>query len=263
MTEEPLFIDTDAVRAGGNEMLSGIESLTAPAVFTPPTGSDPLSVRITAELPFAEGPIVLELPAIKADGTKTANNVVDAANRYEQADQLLGRKIEQAQIPGANGAPGAGGAGAAPNAGAAQAAQAGQMGQMGQLMGMPMQMAQQAAQLPMQAIGMAAALPQGLMQGVQAAMQQVSQLGGQADSSGEDALKDQASADEAQRAEYANEEPQADPDKEQGAKPAQPGAERAPQTGGTGESPSQTAPPAPPRTPAPTRPAEADEGINL
>ena len=260
MTDEPLFIDTDVVRLGGNELLTGVGDLTAPPAFTPPTGSDPLSVRIIAEVPFAEGPIVLELPVIKADATKTATNVVAAADRYEEADQMLGQRIEQAQLHGANGAPGAGGAGAAQNAGASQA---GQMGQMGQLMGMPMQMAQQAAQLPMQVMGMAASFPQGVMQGVQSAMQQVSQLGDQMDKSGEDPLKVEQSTDEAQRAEYANEKPETEGEKEQGAEPGQSGTERVPETGGAGESPSQATPPAPPRTPAPTRPAEADEGMNL
>lgn len=260
MSEEPLFIDTDAVRQGGNEMLAGVNELDLAPAFTPPTGSDPLSVRVTVEVPGVETPIVVELPAIKTDAKKTAERIVAAADRYEQADQTVGQRIEQAQVPAASGAPGSGGAGAAPNAGASQA---GQMGQMGQLMGMPMQMAQQAAQLPMQALGMAASLPQGLMQGVQGAMQQVSQLGGQTDKSGEDALNDQASGDEAERAEAADAKAQSESEKEQGAVQGRPGMERAPETGGTGESPSQTAPPTPPRTPAPTRPAEADGGINL
>lgn len=114
-----------------------------------------MSVRIIAEAPFAEGPIILELPVIKADAAQTAKNVISAADRYEQADEMLGRRIEQSQIPDANGSPDTGGMDAAQNAGAAQA------GQMGEMMGMPMQMAQQAAQLPMQMMGMAAALPQG------------------------------------------------------------------------------------------------------
>ncbi len=35
MTDEPLFIDTDAVRLGGNELLTGVGDLTAPPAFTP------------------------------------------------------------------------------------------------------------------------------------------------------------------------------------------------------------------------------------
>jgi hypothetical protein len=256
MTEEPLRIDTDAVRQGGNEMLTGVTGLEMPPEFTPPTGSDPLSTRITIEVPSAEGPIVVDLPVLKEDAKKTAQDIVSAANRYEQTDQTLGQRITQTQMPDANGAPATGGGG---GVGGAQGAGAGQAGQMGQLMGMPMQMAQQAAQLPMQALGMAASLPQAVMQGVQSAMQQVSQLGG----SGEDTSKGETGVDEAQRAENANEKPQPEPEKEQGAAPGKSGVERAPESGATGETPSQTAPPAPPRTPAPTRPAEANEGIDL
>jgi hypothetical protein len=259
MTEEPLRIDTDAVRQGGNEMFTGVTGLEMPPAFTPPTGSDPLSTRITIEVPSAEGPIVVDLPVLKEDAKKTAEDIVSAANRYEQTDQTLGQGIEQAQMPDANGVPASGGAGGVGGAQGAGAGQAGQLGQMGQLMGMPMQMAQQAAQLPMQALGMAASLPQAVMQGVQSAMQQVSQLGG----SGEDTSKGETGVDEAQRAENANEKPQPEPEKEQGAAPGQSGVERAPESGVTGESPSQTAPPAPSRTPAPTRPAEANEGIDL
>lgn len=35
MTEEPLFIDTDAVRSGGRELLSAAESLPMPSAFEP------------------------------------------------------------------------------------------------------------------------------------------------------------------------------------------------------------------------------------
>ena len=188
MTEEPLYIDTDAVRAGGNEMLTAAEGLQPAPAAAPLTGSDPLSMRIIGEVPSIQAPIVFGIPLLKEDAVKTATGVKDAADRYEQTDEMLGKRIEeQAQMPGGPGAPGAGGAGAG-GAGAAQnaaASQGGAMGQMGQLMGMPMQMAQQAAQLPMQAMGMAASLPQAVMQGVQSAMQQVGQLGGE--KSGDDA----------------------------------------------------------------------------
>ena len=261
MTEEPLYIDTDAVRAGGNEMLTALEGLQPAPPTTALTGSDPLSVAIIGQVPSIQAPIVFGLPLLKEDATKTANGVKDAADRYEKTDEMLGKRIEEqaAQLPGGPGAPGAAGAPAASGAGGAQnaaAAQGGAMGQMGQLMGMPMQMAQQAAQLPMQAMGMAAALPQAVMQGVQQAVQQVGQLGGSGDSS-----KGEPSAEEALRAERAEEKPERE--EEPGAEPGQPGNERAPETGGSGEPPSEAAPPVVPRTPAPTRPAESDEGINL
>lgn len=259
MTEEPLYIDTDAVRASGNEMLNALEGLQPAPPTTALTGSDPLSMAIISQVPSIQAPIVFGLPVIKADATKTATDVVSAADRYEKTDEMLGKRIEEqaAQLPGGAGAPGAGvaaagGAGAAQNAAASQG---GAMGQMGQLMGMPMQMAQQAAQLPMQAMGMAAALPQAVMQGVQQAVQQVGQLGGSGDSKAE-------SVDEALGAEPAVEKPERD-EEERGAESGQPGNERAPETGGSGEPPPEAAPPVVPRTPAPTRPAESDEGINL
>ena len=259
MTEEPLYIDTDAVRAGGNEMLNAAESMPPAPPTTALTGSDPLSTAIIGQISSIQTPIVFGLPVFKADAVKTATDVVAAADRYEKTDEMLGKRIEEqtAQLPGGAGAPGAGVPGAGAVAGGAQnaaASQGGAMGQMGQLMGMPMQMAQQAAQLPMQAIGMAAALPQAVMQGVQQAVQQVGQLGGAGDpSKGE-------SADEVLRAEPAIEKPERD--EEPGAEPGQP-RERAPETGGSGEPPSEAAPPVAPRIPAPTRPAESDEGINL
>jgi hypothetical protein len=260
MTEQPLYIDTDAVRAGGNEMLTALEGLQPAPPTTALTGSDPLSMAIIGQVPSIQAPIVFGLPVIKEDATKTATGIKDAADRYEKADEMLGQRIEEqaAQLPGGPGAPGAGGVPGAGGAGAAQnaaASQGGAMGQMGQMMGMPMQMAQQAAQLPMQAMGMAAALPQAVMQGVQQAVQQVGQLGGSGDQKAE-------SVDEALRAEPAVEKPERD-EEERGAEPGQPGTERAPETGGSGEPPSEEAPPVPPRTPAPTRPAESDGGINL
>jgi hypothetical protein len=259
MTEEPLYIDTDAVRAGGNEMLTALEGLQPAPPTTALTGSDPLSVAIIGQVPSIQAPIVFGLPLLKEDATKTANGVKDAADRYEKTDEMLGKRIEEqaAQLPGGPDAPGAAGAPAASGAGGAQnaaASQGGAMGQMGQLMGMPMQMAQQAAQLPMQAMGMAAALPQAVMQGVQQAVQQVGQLGGSDSSKGEEP------SDEALRAEPAVEKPEKD--EEPGAEAGEP-RERVPDTGGSGETPSQEAPPVAPRTPAPTRPAESDEGINL
>jgi hypothetical protein len=260
MTPKPLFVDTDVVLQGGRELLNAAGNLPlAPPAFTPTGGADPMSVRIIAEVPFAEGPIVVELPAIKADATKTAGNIKTAAERYSQTDKAAGAQIEEAQFNPAS-ASGSAAAGGAQNAAASQA---GQMGQLGQMMGMPMQMAGQAAQLPMQALGMAAALPQGIMQGVQSAMQQVSQLGGQLGGQDEDGAKDQAEppVEEVHRAEEAEVKPE--PSREEGAAPGESGTERAPQSGGPAESPSQATPPPPTRTPAPTRPAEADDGINL
>ncbi len=213
MTEEPLYIDTDAVRAGGNEMLNAAESLQPAPASTSLSGSDPLSMAIISQISSIETPIMFGLPVFKADAIKTATDIVTAAGRYEKTDEMLGRRIEEqaAKLPGGPAAAGAGVPGGAVAGGAqnAAAARGGAMGQMGQLMGMPMQMAQQVAQLPMQAMGMAAALPEAVMQGVQQAVQQVGSLGGAGDS------KAGEPSDEALRAEPAIEKPE--PDEEPGA----------------------------------------------
>ena len=101
MTEEPLYIDTDAVRAGGNEMLTAAEGLQPAPPAAPLTGSDPLSMRIIGEVPSIQAPIVFGIPLLKEDAVKTATGVKDAADRYEQTDEMLGKRIEeQAQMPG-------------------------------------------------------------------------------------------------------------------------------------------------------------------
>jgi ESX secretion-associated protein EspJ len=105
---------------------------------------------------------------------------------------------------------------------------------------MPMQMAQQADQLPMQLIEMMAAVPQGIMQGAQGLIGQFGGPGGQLDKSSEYGSNVQPGEVglDSHRAEAANEKPDAegtdddrDRERDHGAQPGQPGAERAPGTG--------------------------------
>ncbi len=255
----PLSIDLELVREGGFGLLDQAGNLPlAPPPFTPPGGTDPLSTAITGEVPLAEGPILAEMPTVKAGATDTATKVVSAADTYERTDEMLGRRIEARNQTGTA------------TAENAASSQANPMGQMGQLMGMPMQMAQQAGQLPMQMMGMAAAVPQGIMQGAQSLMGQFGGLGGQLDRSGGDgtiAQPDELDLDR-QHAEESNEmppdeAPYDDRDREDGAQPGQSEAQRAPTAGGSSESPSETTPPAlQHRAPAPTRPAETDPRID-
>jgi hypothetical protein len=199
------------------------------------------------------------MPVTKAEALRTAQNIIQAAAKYEGVDQNLADQVLKAlsELEGTEGA-GAGGAvatgapasaattAATPAAGAAQEA-----GQMGQLMGMPMQMAQQAAQIPMQLAGMAASIPQGIMQGVQSAMQQVGQMaGGTGEETGQESdQRGDQSPDEAKHAESANEKPAAPSDGAAGPS----NVERAPATGPQ-PTPSPDVPQQP-HKPAPTRPA--------
>ena len=192
-----LRVDTTPLATEGQGLLSAAGDIPQPPVPFTATGADALSTILNARTQAMEAPLIAGLPVTKAEALRTAQNIIQAAAKYEGVDQQLADQVlkalaelEGAEGMGAGGAGGAGGgaAGAADMAGtpasaatsaatpAAGAAQ--QAGQMGQLMGMPMQMAQQAAQIPMQLAGMAASIPQGIMQGVQSAMQQVGQMTG-------------------------------------------------------------------------------------
>jgi hypothetical protein len=164
----PLSVDPEQLGAAGGELLSSAAQLpTAPSPFMP-VGTDPLSMAIIGQIPAIEGPVMTELPAVQAQSTKTANNVVGAAQAYAATDQQLGGDLgkEMQNLPNA---PGLGSGGAAGSAGGSAA------GSMSQMMSMPMQM----AQMPMQVMGAVAAVPQGIMQGAQQVGQQVQQMVGQ------------------------------------------------------------------------------------
>ena len=191
MTED-LRVDTGLVRESGGK-LQTIAGLIPepPATFSPP-GGDALSTAIAGKVAEVVDPVVAQMPITKDALRRYAQNVLNAADKYDITDRQIAEEILQrlGLFDDAAGAGGSGSAGggagttgaassAAGSAGSAgqQAASAGQQaGQMGQMMQMPMQMAQQAAQIPMQLAGMAAAIPQAMMQGVQSAVQQAGQL---------------------------------------------------------------------------------------
>jgi hypothetical protein len=157
--------------------------------------------------------------------------------------------------PPAAGTP-ASAAAASPGSAAASSAPsgAGVMGQMGQFISMPMQMAGQA-------IGMAAAVPQTIMQGVESAVQQVSQLtGGLGQDGGSSASDAQLTADhEGDESSTRPDEPAKADQAHDGAAPAQPHGERAPDGQPHPSEQAPVAPPAEQKPPAQTRPAESSE----
>src|ERR1700752_1510402 len=176
-----LRVDPTPLATEGQGLLSAAGEIPQPPVPFTATGADALSTILNSRTQAMEAPPIAGLPVTKAEALRTAQNIIQAAAKYEGVDQQLADQVLKAlaELEGAEGV-GAGGAGgvgggaagmadtpasaatssATPAAGAAQ-----QAGQMGQLMGMPMQMAQQAAQIPMQLAGMAASIPQGVMQG--------------------------------------------------------------------------------------------------
>ena len=182
----PLSVDPEQLAAAGNELKYSASQLpAAPAPFGV-VGSDPLTQAIDLQIPAIEDPIATQLPAVKAQATKTAQNVISAAEAYLTTDQQLGGQISQEMqnLPAAEGLSGGGGsaggaaasaaggtAGAAGSAGSA----AGGAGSMSQMMSTPMQMASQMSQMPMQAMSTVTSAPQGVMQGAQQVGQQVQQ----------------------------------------------------------------------------------------
>ena len=247
-----------------------------PATFSPP-GGDALSTAIAGKVAEVVDPVVAQMPITKDALTRYAQNVMNAADKYDITDRQIAEEIlkrlglfDEAAGAGSSGSAG-GGAGAAAGrrarprrrlglrAAGQQAASAGQQaGQMGQMMQMPMQMAQQAAQIPMQLAGMAAAIPQAMMQGVQSAVQQAGQL---SEMTGEDEEKlegeDPQTAERGARGATRRQDAGAsDPIRP---RPETPAGERAPDAA-AGESHPET--PAAPK-PAPTRPAESAPEIAL
>jgi hypothetical protein len=254
-----LRVDTAPLASGGQGLLSAAGDIPLPPVPFTAVGGDALSTILNTRTQAIEAPLIAGMPVTKAEALRTAQNIIQAAAKYEGVDQNLADQVLKAlsELEGAE-ATGAGGSGTAGNpataatAGATPAAGAAQQaGQMGQMMGMPMQMAQQAAQIPMQLAGMAASIPQGIMQGVQSAMQQVGQMAGGTGEETDPELDQQGegSPDEAKHADSAEEKP-ATPS-EGAAGPSN--AERAPATGPQ-PTPSPDVPQQPHR-PAPTRPA--------
>ena len=259
-----LRVDSTALANGGQGLLGAAGEIPLPPVPFTATGSDALSTILNARTQAIEAPLIAGMPVTKAEALRTAQNIIQAAAKYEGMDQHLADQVLKvlAELEGAEGggAGGAGAGGAGATSGAATAAADGanpaggaaqQAGQMGQMMGMPMQMAQQAAQIPMQLAGMAASIPQGIMQGVQSAMQQVGQMAGGAGEKTDPELEQ--SAEEAKDAEPVNETPEkSQPSNSDGA--AGPStAERAPATGPQ-PTPSPEVPQQP-HKPAQTRPA--------
>ena len=247
-----LRVDTAPLATGGHGLLSAAGDIPEPPVPFTATGADALSTILNARTQAMEAPLIAGMPVTKADALRTAQNIIQAAAKYEGMDQHLADQILKAlaEVEGTEGSGVAGApASAATSAGSPAAGAGEQAGQLGQMMGMPMQMAQQAAQIPMQLAGMAASIPQGIMQGVQSAMQQAGQMAG---STGEKTDPELDQSDETKRAESANETKDQKPGSSEGA--AGPStAERAPATGPQ-PTPLQEVPQQP-HKPAPTRPA--------
>ncbi|MGO4444519.1 type VII secretion target [Mycobacterium sp. 2YAF39] len=262
---ETLRVDTALVRQSGGKLQTIAGLIPEPSATFSPAGTDALSTAIAGKVSEVVDPVIAQMPIAKDELTRFAQNVLAAADQYDAGDRQIAEEIlkrlgliDDAAGAGGGGSTGAGmsapAAGAAQQAGSPAAAGAGQADQMGQLMQMPMQLAQQAAQIPMQLAGMAAAIPQAMMQGVQTAVQQASQMS-KLSGEDEDKLgKEEPSTDDAE--DRPEDEVEQRPEE---AAPGDTGGERAPVP--ESQEPRPEAPAAP--KPAPTRPAQSTPGIEL
>jgi hypothetical protein len=185
---ETLRVDTGLVLEAGGRLQGIAGAIPPPPTVFKPTGADALSTAIAGKVAEVVDPVVAQLPIVKEDLHRYAQNVMNAANTYDRVDREIAEEIvarlnelDAARAGGEGGSGGGSAAGATGPASsfAAPASSSGAMeqgGDMSQMVQSPMQMAQQAAQTPAQMAGVAGAVPVAMMQGVQAAVQQVGQL---------------------------------------------------------------------------------------
>ncbi|WP_319450283.1 MULTISPECIES: hypothetical protein [unclassified Mycobacterium] len=195
--------------------------------------------KVGGDAPVSAPPATASAPASVGGGTPGADAPASGAPGSGAAGAGTSSGAPAAGTAAA-GAPGA--ATAASAAGGSAASGAGAMGQMGQMISMPMQMAGQA-------VGMAAAVPQTVMQGVESAVQQVSQLTGGLGQDGDSSVSDAQLTGE-----HKGDESRTRPDEPAKAEQAHEGA-AADQPHAAEQAP--VAPPADQKPPAQTRPAES------
>ncbi|UXA19335.1 PE domain-containing protein [Mycobacterium sp. SMC-4] len=147
--------------------------VSVPPVPGIPAGGDPMSTMIAAVMPGISAELTAAVAETHAREQRFAANLSGARAAYQSTDQSGGeeiRTVADTQL--------------APSTAAATAGSgAGAGGQSGQFMSTAMQMGSQVAQAPAQLAGMAASAPQGVMQGAQGAVQQISQMTGQFETS--------------------------------------------------------------------------------
>src|SRR5262245_47053869 len=129
-----LRVDTAPLASEGQGLLSAAGDIPQPPAPFSAMGGDALSTILNARTQAVEAPIIAGLPVTKADALRTAQNIIQAAAKYEGVDQQLAEQVlkalaelEGAESAGTGGAVAAGGGvpGAAGMAGAPASAATG------------------------------------------------------------------------------------------------------------------------------------------
>ena len=107
-----LRVDTTPLATEGQGLLSAAGDIPQPPVPFTATGADALSTILNARTQAMEAPLIAGLPVTKAEALRTAQNIIQAAAKYEGVDQQLADQVLKAlaELEGAEGM-GAGGAG--------------------------------------------------------------------------------------------------------------------------------------------------------
>ncbi|BBZ31070.1 hypothetical protein MMAD_53650 [Mycolicibacterium madagascariense] len=88
----PLKVDPEQLEKLGHQLLAAARSIPEPLPPFVVTGTDAISLAIAERLPAVEGTIAQALPQLKADATRTADNVITAAHRYASTDAQLAQE---------------------------------------------------------------------------------------------------------------------------------------------------------------------------
>nr|WP_090277566.1 hypothetical protein [Mycolicibacterium komanii]CRL72223.1 translation initiation factor IF-2 [Mycolicibacterium komanii] len=144
---ETLRIDTELVLEAGGRLQALADGIPEPPASFKPGGEDALSMAIAAKVAEIVDPAVAQLPVVKAELAKYAQNVVNAANTYDTTDRTIAEEILK-RLDSVDDAAGAGGAVGGVSGGAlgAMPAGAGAVQPGGQLIAMAVSAPEQAGE---------------------------------------------------------------------------------------------------------------------
>ncbi|KUH66339.1 hypothetical protein AU184_00700 [Mycolicibacterium novocastrense] len=92
---ETLRIDTDLVLEAGGRLRAVADAIPEPPASFKPAGGDALSTAIAAKVAEVVDPAIAQLPVVKAELAKYAQNVVNAANTYDAVDRQIAEEIRK------------------------------------------------------------------------------------------------------------------------------------------------------------------------
>ncbi|KUI19817.1 hypothetical protein AU193_07580 [Mycobacterium sp. GA-1285] len=81
------------VLEAGGRLRALADAIPEPPASFKPSGDDALSTAIAAKVAEVVDPAIAQLPVVKAELAKYAQNVINAANTYEAVDRQIAEEI--------------------------------------------------------------------------------------------------------------------------------------------------------------------------